>query len=165
MRIGIAYDLKSEAPSQENCRYPDDWQEEFDSPATIEAIAAALLELGHEVELLGDGRELLERLLDDPPDLVFNLAEGQGVSRTREARVPAVLEMLGIPFTGSDPLTLAVTLDKDAAKRLVQSAGVAVPRSKIFDELAPSASKGSDVLPCIVKPAWEGASKGIRGKW
>ena len=63
--------------------------------------------------LLGDGRELLERLLADPPDFVFNFAEGQGVGRSREARVPAVLEMLGIPYTGSDPLTLAVTLDKD----------------------------------------------------
>ena len=43
-----------------------------------------------------------------------------GFGRSREARVPAVLEMLGIPYTGSDPLTLAVTLDKDCAKRLVQ---------------------------------------------
>ena len=77
---------------------------------------------------LGDGRELLRRLLADPPDFVFNFAEGQGIGRSREARVPAVLEMLGIPYTGSDPLTLAVTLDKDCAKRLVASAGVAVPR-------------------------------------
>ncbi len=161
MRIGIAYDLKSEPPSQEDCRYPDDWQEEFDSPATIEAIAAALRELGHEVVLLGDGRELLERLLDDPPDLVFNMAEGQGVSRTREARVPAVLEMLGIPFTGSDPLTMAVTLDKDCAKRLVQSAGVAIPQGIVVEDRE---SKIEDQLsfPVIVKPAWEGSSKGIR---
>src|SRR5437763_2993943 len=126
MRIGITYDLKGDVPA--GADVPDDFQEEFDSPATIEAIAAVLRGLGHQVEKLGDGRPLLERLLAEPPDFVFNFAEGQGVGRSREARVPAVLEMLGIPYTGSDPLTLAATLDKDCAKRLVQSVGVAVPR-------------------------------------
>src|SRR6266545_7376135 len=126
MRIGITYDLKDQGPAVPG--RPDDFQEEFDSPATIEALAAVLRGLGHEVEKLGDGRGLLERLLADPPDLVFNLAEGQGVGRSREARVPAVLEMLGIPYTGSDPLTLAATLDKDCARRLIQSAGLPLPR-------------------------------------
>src|SRR4051812_31658207 len=121
MRIGITYDLKADGPRRADL--PDDFQEEFDSPATIEAIAAVLRGLGHDVILLGDGRELLERLLADPPEFVFNIAEGQGVGRSREARVPAVLEMLGIPYTGSDPLTLAVTLDKDCARRLVASVG------------------------------------------
>src|SRR5713226_9189327 len=125
MRIGITYDLKVDGCGKTGL--PDDFQEEFDSPATIEAIAVVLRGLGHEVLKLGDGRELLERLLADPPDFVFNIAEGQGIGRSREARVPAVLEMLDIPYTGSDPLTLAVTLDKDCAKRLVQSLGVAAP--------------------------------------
>src|SRR5947209_2999633 len=131
MRIGITFDLKTDLPATADL--PDDFQEEFDSPATVEAIAAALRGLGHQVEKLGDGRELLARLLADPPELVFNFAEGQGVGRSREARVPAVLEMLGIPYTGSDPLTLAVTLDKDCAKRIVQSAGVAVPAWQVFE--------------------------------
>ncbi len=168
MRIGITYDLKAEAPAGPDL--PDDFQEEFDSPATIEAIAAVLRGLGHEVEQLGDGRELLEKLLADPPDFVFNFAEGQGIGRSREARVPAALEMLGIPYTGSDPLTLAVTLDKDCAKRLVASAGVAVPRGAVIDygpdgmSTAPcSAAVGELGYPLIVKPAWEGSSKGIRG--
>src|SRR5438067_1982772 len=126
MRIGITYDLKTDLPAAADL--PDDFQEEFDSPATVEAIAAALRGLGHQVAKLGDGRELLQRLLADPPELVFNFAEGQGVGRSREARVPAVLEMLGIPYTGSDPLTLAATLDKDCARRLAQSAGIPVPR-------------------------------------
>src|SRR5947209_11341546 len=137
MRIGITYDLKVEAPPLSGL--PDDFQEEFDCPGTIEAIASVLRRLGHEVIKLGDGREMLHRLLADPPDFVFNFAEGQGVGRAREARVPAVLEMLGIPYTGSDPLTLAVTLDKDCAKRLVASAGVPVPRGLLVqpdDELA-----------------------------
>jgi D-alanine-D-alanine ligase len=165
MRIGITYDLKADAPA--GAGVPDDFQEEFDSPATIGAIAAALRGLGHEVVELGDGRELLERLLADPPDFVFNIAEGQGVGRSREARVPAVLEMLGIPYTGSDPLTLAVTLDKDCAKRLAQSAGVAVPRGRVVhpEEGVEAAVGDLDLpFPVIVKPAWEGSSKGIRGK-
>src|SRR5215831_12883929 len=123
MRIGITYDLKSDAPPL--IGMPDDFQEEFDSPVTIEAIASVLRGLGHTVEKLGDGREMLQRLLADPPEFVFNFAEGHGIGRSREARVPAVLEMLGIPYSGSDPLTLAATLDKDVAKRLVASAGVA----------------------------------------
>jgi D-alanine-D-alanine ligase len=172
MKVGITYDLKHGGPVSAAGRpdLPDDWQEEFDSPATIEAIAEVLRGLGHEVVKLGDGRELLERLLADPPDFVFNFAEGQGVSRSREARVPAVLEILGIPYTGSDPLTLAVTLDKDIAKRLVASAGVAVPRGFVIEPDQDSTQVlrryGSDngelPFPAIVKPAWEGSSKGIR---
>jgi len=163
MRIGITYDLKTESVSTEGfaSQLPDDWQEEFDSPATLDAVSAALADLGHEVELLGNGRELLERLLADPPDFVFNMAEGHGVSRSREARVPAVLEMLGIPFTGSDPLTLASTLDKDCAKRLVQAAGVAAPRGVVVENECPNV-EDSLPFPVIVKPAWEGSSKGIR---
>jgi D-alanine-D-alanine ligase len=161
MKIGISYDLRADAPL--GADLPDDFEEEFDSPATIEAIASALRGEGHEVRLLGDGRDFLERVLADAPDLVFNLAEGQGVSRAREARVPAVLEMLGIPYTGSDPLTLAVTLDKDCAKRLVASAGVVVPRG-IAVAPGQAADEGEVHFPAIVKPAWEGSSKGIRGK-
>jgi D-alanine-D-alanine ligase len=121
------------------------------------------------VDLLGDGRPLLERLLADPPEFVFNFAEGHGIARSREARVPAVLEMLGIPYSGSDPLTLAATLDKDCAKRLVASAGVAVPRGRVVlpgDDLDAlrSLAGASGLYPAIVKPAWEGSSKGIRGK-
>jgi D-alanine-D-alanine ligase len=127
---------------------------------------------GHEVVLLGDGRELLAKLLADPPDLVWNLAEGEGVGRSREARVPAVLEMLGIPCTGSDPLTLAAALDKDVAKRLVSAAGVAVPAGLKIDPDDPLAGVEARLarfsanvpLPWILKPAFEGSSKGIRSR-
>jgi D-alanine-D-alanine ligase len=165
MKIGITYDLKADLPADSNL--PDDCQEEFDSPATLEAIAAVIRGMGHEVVLLGDGREMVQRVLAEPPDFVFNFAEGQGISRSREARVPAVLEMLGIPYSGSDPLTLAATLDKDCARRLVQSHGGTVPRGQVF---TPDHNLGSlrklSRLPytAIVKPAWEGSSKGIRGK-
>src|SRR5262245_48856937 len=166
MRIGLTYDLKTDHPGNGRADLPDDLQEEFDSPATIEALSTVLRGLGHEVAPLGDGRELLEKVLADPPDLVFNLAEGQGVSRSREARVPAVLEMLGVPCSGSDPLTLAATLDKDCARRLVASAGVPVPTGVVLgpaDPVTPDALAGH-AFPLLVKPAWEGSSKGIRGK-
>ena len=165
MKIGITYDLKADVPA--GADLPDDFQEEFDSPLTIDSIAAVLRGLGHEVQLLGDGRELIECLLRQPPDFVFNFAEGHGIGRCREARVPAVLEMLGIPYTGSDPLTLSVTLDKDCAKRLVQSAGVAVPRGRVLEphhNLDAFTSLHQLSYAAIVKPAWEGSSKGIRGK-
>jgi D-alanine-D-alanine ligase len=165
MRIGITYDLKADLPA--GIDVPDDHQEEFDSPATVEAIASLMRRLGHEPALLGNGPGMLQQLLNDPPDFVFNIAEGQGVSRSREARVPAVLEMLGIPHTGSDPLTLAVTLDKDCARRLVRSHGGMVPRGQVMDPFIDLDSvRAMSSLPytAIVKPAWEGSSKGIRGK-
>jgi D-alanine-D-alanine ligase len=145
----------------------DDDEEEFDSPETIAAIAEALTGLGHDVELLGDGLSLAHRLLTgELPEFVFNIAEGRGISRSREAWAPALLEMFGIPYTGSDPLTLAATLDKNCAKRLVREAGVAVPAGVLVDR--PPEELASELaalpLPVIVKPAFEGSSKGINGK-
>jgi D-alanine-D-alanine ligase len=164
MNIGITYNLKTPAPVDSHL--PDDFQEEFDSPKTIEAIARELRVLGHSVVKLGDGRDFLEKMLAAPPDLVFNFAEGTGISRSREARVPAVLEMLGIPYTGSDPLTLAVTLDKDCAKKLVAAAGVAVPRGYALAPREPldAVPRERLVFPLVAKPAWEGSSKGIRNR-
>lgn len=145
----------------------DDSEEEFDSLSTIEALGETIRSFGHEVELMGDGEPLLRRLLLGPrPDLVFNIAEGRGIGRSREARVPAVCEMLGIPHTGSDPLTLAATLDKDCAKRLIRDAGLPTPRWVLVDR--PAAELRDELfelpLPVILKPAYEGSSKGIRFK-
>lgn len=201
MKIGIAFDLVP-APACTVGEGPDDRYEEFDKPETVEAIAAVLRQEGHEVTLLGDGPALLRALLDDPepPEFVWNLAEGQGVGRSREARVPAALEMLGIPYSGSDPLTLAVALDKPVAKQLVAAAGVRVPEGLVFgsehdrDDVARQCQalfsrlgraracgaglagmggfgfgsrdgvvNGSDLPIVILKPAFEGSSKGIRG--
>ena len=164
MKIGITFDLKASMPRGPDV--PDDAYEEFDSPHTIEAIARVLRGLGHSVSLLGDGREFLEKVLAEKPDFVFNFAEGHGISRSREARVPAVLEMLGIPYTGSDPFTMAVTLDKDCAKKLVALAGVAVPQSFALDRDVSLTSVPLEQLrfPLVVKPAWEGSSKGIRDR-
>jgi D-alanine-D-alanine ligase len=161
MRIGIAYDLKSDHErASPATNAPDDRFEELDSRETVDAIAAALSARGHEPALLGGGRAFIERVLARPPELVFNIAEGVG-TRSREAHVPSVCEMLGIPVTHSDPLTLAVTLDKAMAKRLVAAAGVATPRFAIVE----SREQAEDValeFPLIAKPLFEGSSIGIR---
>lgn len=169
MRIGIAFDL---VPASRPLEGPDDRYEEFDKPETIEALAAVLRAHGHEIILLGDGREFLERVLATRLDFVWNLAEGEGAGRSREARVPAVLEMLEIPYSGSDPLTLAAALDKDVAKRLVRCAGVTVPEGRALasdlpveqakDALAGFAARVA--FPWLLKPAFEGSSKGIRSR-
>ena len=173
MRIGIAFDLKPKTPLPDGS--PDDLNEEFDSQATIDAIADSIRQMGHTPVELGDGREFLLKLLNDPPDLVFNLAEGTGTSRNREARVPAVCEMLGIPHTGSDVLTLALCLDKDMCRRTVQDAEVVVPNGLLlsfsdgeydgdFAEFAGLIAEVGLSFPLIAKPSCEGSSKGIRSK-
>ena len=173
MRIGIAYDLKPDAPPPHGS--PDDIHEEFDSPVTVRAVAEALRSLGHEPIELGDGKPLIEALLHSPPDLVFNFAEGTGTSRSREARVPAVCEMLGIPYTGSDPLALAVALDKSLCRRIAESAGVTIPKGFTFAfppgeydgdfaEFPAMLEESGLGLPVIAKPVCEGSSKGIRGR-
>jgi len=167
VRVGIAFDV---APAARPADGPDDLFEEYDKPETVAALAAVLRGEGHEVLLLGDGREFLAKILADAPDLVWNLAEGEGVGRCREARVPAALEMLGIPYTGSDPLTLAASLDKAVAKTLVAGVvavplGVAVAADRPADGVLVLVEGGSmGPGPWILKPAFEGSSKGIRTK-
>ncbi|MFT3700218.1 MAG: hypothetical protein QM831_44145 [Kofleriaceae bacterium] len=122
---------------------------EFDSPETVAFIAGHLRPLGRVMTLLEVTRPIDEvaralRRLD--PDLVFNIAEGQG-SAFREAVIPMLCGELGIPCTGSSPSVLALTLDKLLCKRLVAAAGVRVPRDS-----------GDRV---IVKPRCEGSSIGI----
>ncbi|MCI0704807.1 MAG: D-alanine--D-alanine ligase [Planctomycetia bacterium] len=173
MRIGIACTLKPDNPLPANA--PDDLHEEFDSPRTVTAIAEVFRSLGHSVSELGDGRPFIEAVLKAPPDLVFNFAEGSGVSRSRESRVPAVCEMLGIPYSGSDPLALAVALDKDMTRRLAESLGVTIPKGITlapppgeydgeFAEFPPILEEAGLPLPVIAKPTCEGSSKGIRNR-
>jgi D-alanine-D-alanine ligase len=135
----------------------DDRFEEFDLPEVPLAVAAALRRCGVDAFPLEDDPRLVPRLLEAQPDFVFNLAEGLR-GRGREAVVPAICEHLGLPYTGSDALTLAATLDKGVARRLVAGA-VAVPEGVVVrpGEALPA----SFPLPAIVKPVSEGSSKGI----
>jgi D-alanine-D-alanine ligase len=117
VRIGLTYNLKPAGAE-------GDQFEEFDSVETIEALESAIRAAGHEPIRLGWGLEMLEALQRQRIDGVFNIAEGMG-GRGRESQVPAVLEMLGIPCTGSDALAIALTLDKALAKVVAKSAGIA----------------------------------------
>ena len=157
MRVGLAYNVK---PSDPPPHLPEDAFEEYDSEETVGHICGAFASLGHEVVRLGAGPGIIDALRKGRPDIVFNIAEGEG-GRCREAHVPALLEMLGIPCVGSDPLTLCVTLDKPVAKRLVASEGFPTPRFR--NCFSPPEVDGAELsYPVIVKPAFEGSSKGVR---
>lgn len=139
---------------------------EFDSAETVSAIAQALEAAGHEVEKVevsGPAANLLERLDAIDPDIIFNTAEGQA-GRMREAFYPALFEELGIPFTGSDAYTNALTLDKWLTKLLLQRAGIDCPRGVLVTtrNLDATLERGAGLaFPVIVKPNHEGSSKGI----
>ena len=138
---------------------PFDFYSEFDSPVTIEAIASALRAEGHEVHLVEATEDLPRWFLTHPVDLVFNIAEGTHGAH-RESQVPAILESLGIPFTGSNSLTLALALDKAKTKQVLAAEGLATPAWQLFvtpdDPL-----KAGLAFPLIVKPNREGSAKGL----
>jgi D-alanine-D-alanine ligase len=158
LRVGITYNLKKNFSRQEN--QPIDLWEEFDSEETIDAIRDVLRSDGHEVIKLGGGTGLIDRLEKTPVDIVFNIAEGLR-GRNREAHIPALLEFLNIPYTGSDPLTLSITLDKSMAKRVVISGNIPTPRFKKVERMEDL--DGLDLsYPLFVKLCYEGSSKGVR---
>lgn len=159
MRIGLTFNLKPDLPPDPDD--PIDRYEEFDSEETVEAVAAALGLRGHEVERLGWGPALLDALTaQDRLDGVFNFAEGLG-GRGRESQVPAMLEMLGVPNTGSDPVTLALALDKGVAKLHAAAHGIATAP---FVLVGAAEQLGAVDLryPLFAKPVAEGSSMGIR---
>lgn len=138
----------------------DDEFAEWDTAETIDAVAHALSAFGTIVRLEATP-DFPERLRRERPDIVFNMAEGLG-GKSREAHVPAICEFFGSPYTGSDPLTLAVCLDKARTKEVLSFYGVATPAFAVVDTPA-----GLDALPAtlrypmFVKPIHEGSSKGI----
>lgn len=162
MRLGLTYNLKPDLPPASG--EPIDRYEEFDSEETVEAIDRALRRLGHDVERLGWGPSMLDALRRLDPtrrlDGVFNFAEGVG-GRGRESQVPAMLEMLGIPNTGSDPVALALALDKGLAKVFAAAHGI---RTAPFLLVGAEEPLGAVALryPLFAKPVAEGSSMGIR---
>jgi len=157
MRIGVTYDLKADylamGMSEEDAA-------EFDSEITIEAICGALAGLGHEPVRIGHVRRLAERLVaGERWDAVFNFCEGlKGASR--EAQVPALLEAFDIPYVFSDPLTLALSLDKAMCKRVVRDAGVPTPDFAVIERPEDVAAVRLP-FPLFLKPVAEGSGKGI----
>jgi len=161
MRIGLSYDLKTDVL---NTSMTDDALEEYDSTETIEIISDAIEARGHQVVWLGGGEQFLDNIRREEVDFVFNIAEGRGGYRSREAQVPSVLEMLNVPYTGSDPQCLAVCLDKPLAKKIVATEGIKTPRWLVVDDRESQSVLSMErfTFPVIIKPAFEGSSKGIR---
>ena len=161
MRIGLSYDLKETMDL--GGKQPEDALEEYDSAETIEALRSAIEARGHSVVKLGGGRDFLENILREKVNFVFNISEGRGNYRSREAQVPSVLEMLDIPYSGADPQCLAVCLDKHLTKKIVALAGIRTPRWRVIGREQSGSIDWSDLpYPAFVKPVWEGSSKGIR---
>jgi D-alanine-D-alanine ligase len=137
----------------------DDEYAEWDSPETIDAIADALSPLGTVIRCEAD-EDFPARVVDAKPDIVFNVAEGRR-GPNREAHIPAILEFMGIPYSGSDPFTLSLCLDKSRAKETLSYFGIPTPAfARITDvtQLEPFARRS---FPTFAKPVHEGSSKGI----
>ncbi|MBM3243927.1 MAG: ATP-grasp domain-containing protein [Candidatus Omnitrophica bacterium] len=156
--VGLTYDLKSDYKFKEGD--PEDANAEFDHPSTIDVIAKAIEANGFKVERIGNAENLLERLGSLKVDIVFNISEGM-FGRNRESQVPVILEMAGIPFVGADALTLGITLDKVMAKKIFIADKIPTP--KFFEVGSPEqlSQTNHHRFPLIVKPRFEGSSKGL----
>jgi D-alanine-D-alanine ligase len=157
MRIGVTYDLRSDYLAM---GMSEEDSAEFDAEVTIASICEALSGLGHEPVRIGHIRALTERLAaGERWDAVFNICEGLS-GYAREAQVPALLEAYAIPAVFSDPLTLALTLDKNWTKRIVRSAGVPTADFAVI-ETRSDADAVNLPFPLFLKPVAEGSGKGV----
>jgi D-alanine-D-alanine ligase len=154
LRIGFTFNVK-----RVDSKHGNDAEAEYDAPETIYAIRDALESHGHHVTLFEATAELPRQLMETPVDLVFNIAEGVA-GRNREAAVPALCELMGIPYTGSDAATLSVALDKALSKRVLLQHGIMTAEFQVMEtgreRLSPKLK-----FPLIVKPNHEGSSKGV----
>ncbi|BCR84009.1 D-alanine--D-alanine ligase family protein [Aspergillus chevalieri] len=152
---------------------------ELDQDETIEAIAQSLRSNGYEVVLVGDVKELVNRIAKgehEKWDLAFSISEGMhGVGR--EAQVPGLLEAYRIPHALSDAATLALCLDKGKTKMVLEHQGIPTAPFAVVPALwTPNGSTAKTVsqlleksihaeelkdFPLFIKPACEGSSKGI----
>lgn len=153
MRIGFTFNVKPDTPPPG----AEDRYTEWDEEATIAGVEAALSRAG-EVIRIEAAADLPLRLHDVRPDIVFNIAEGLS-GPNRESHVPAICEFWSIPYTGSDPLTLSLCLDKGRTKEILAHHGIATAPFAVVggaEEL-----DGFAAWPAIVKPVHEGSSMGI----
>ncbi|HEY2518078.1 MAG TPA: D-alanine--D-alanine ligase [Polyangiaceae bacterium] len=128
------------------------------------SIAQELDDGAHDVQLVpvdGDLTELRERLAEIDPDCAFNLCESLAGDTRLESAVPLVLELLGIPFTGSPPEALRHALYKDRVKRRLEAAGIPTPRACVMTRAADPCPLD---FPLIVKPVREDGSVGISSR-
>jgi D-alanine-D-alanine ligase len=155
MKIALTYNLKKDDNTK-----PADYFSEFDSEETINAIKDALRSRGHTVESVeADRPHLMDFFRHNRVDMVFNIAEGKH-GKFRESEIPAILEYLNIPYTGSDTFSLALALNKAMTKKILKADNIPTPLFQVFN-------KGSEKLdpqlkfPLIIKPNLEGSAKGI----
>lgn len=157
LNVAVLANLKQNAPS-----YPgmteDAWAE-LDSPTTVQAICAALEAGGHRATFLEGDLSLVETLPKLKPDICFNICEGHW-GDSRESHVPAILEMLRIPYTGSGVLTLALTLDKPVTKRVLSFHKLPTPAFQVFERVD-EPFEARPVFPLFVKPSREGTGMGV----
>jgi D-alanine-D-alanine ligase len=168
MRIAVLANLKKNAPKWEGMS-GDQW-DDLDSPRTAEAIVAALQGNGHEAVFVEASihapHNVIERLREFQPDLCFNISESH-FGDARESQIPALLEMLRIPYTGSKVLTLALALDKPMTKRILLYHGLPTPEFQVFERADEAIDadllngQGELRFPMFVKPSREGTSMGV----
>jgi len=154
MKIGIICNLKDKNLDSE-------YSEEFDTIETIQAITEILTKHGHDAVHLEANPKIAQLALENKIDFAINLAEGY-FGRSRESQIPALLEMLNIPYSGSDPITLGLALDKVLAKRVAKHCKVPTPNYSVVKNKEDLAGIDNKLkYPLITKPCWEGSSKGI----
>jgi len=167
MRIGFAYnqrpdDVVADTNGDHRTTFEpltDDFVE-WDDTETIDAVRNALSVFG-DVVMLEAKDDFPMHLRDAEVDFLFNMAEGLS-GPSREAHVPAIAEFFGVPYLGSDPLTLTVALHKVRAKEVFCQRGIpTAPFVWIESDDDLAALRNGHSYPVFLKPAWEGSSKGI----
>lgn len=159
-KISVVFNLKKSAGEGE----PDDKYEEYDPLSTVESVAETIASFGFSVSLCEQDENFASRLQNQSPEFVANIAEGRGQGRGREAQVPCALESASIPFWGSDAVSMAMALDKLLTCRALAAEGIPVPFSASFrgnEDLASLPSLFGQFSRMVVKPRYEGSSKGI----
>ena len=169
MKVAVLANLKKNAPHWAGM--PDDQWDDLDSAVTVNAIVDILADAGHQAEFFEASIEepynLVEKLERYRPDLCFNIAEGHW-GDSREAQVPAILEMMRLPYTGAKLLALSLALDKPMTKRILYYHGLPTPEFQTFEH--PDEPIDVDLLdiahrelryPLFVKPSREGTSVGV----
>ncbi len=160
MRIAVLANLKQNAPRLPSLS-EDQW-DDLDSPRTVNAIVEALRGAGHEAEFFEGNLSLVETLPRFAPELCFNICEGH-FGDSRESQVPALLEMLRLPYTGSGIMTLALTLDKPMTKRVLSFHELPTPPFQVFER--PNEPLDPDLrFPLFVKPSREGTGMGVSAR-
>jgi D-alanine-D-alanine ligase len=131
-RVALLGNLKKNAPHFEGM--PADQWDDLDSENTVNALVEAIRTGGHTCEFLEGDISLFDTVRQFKPDICFNISEGH-FGDAREAQVPAILEMLRIPYTGSKVLTLSLALDKPMTKRILHWHELPTPAFQTFERV------------------------------